>query len=259
MQCGHVFSSFAAHPHYDGFWGDEVAPGEHPYWSRARVKMHREFFRKYVEGKRGRLLDMGCGLGYFVQAAGRHSGWDAHGYEISPAAVQYAREVLKLENVNCGRLEDAGFPAESFDIVTLWDVLDHIPRPDPVLRRCQALLKPGGLLFIRTPNIANQLLRSRIKRWLWGMRPDWGYMKARDHAHHYSAESIARLLDRNGFDKVDFVHLPPIDPVGNGAGLIRAAQSACYQAVRILALATAGRLNLDNLFVAAWKSNGPRG
>ena len=70
----------------------------------------------------------------------------------------------------------------SFDIVTMWDVIDHILRPDPLLKRCHALLREGGICFIRTSNIFNQLLRARLKKLVWGMQPGVTYLQARDHA-----------------------------------------------------------------------------
>jgi hypothetical protein len=66
--CGHVFSSFRADPHYSGYWGADVAPGEHHYWSKARKKMHRDFFQRFVVRRSGRLLDMGSGLGTLMVA-----------------------------------------------------------------------------------------------------------------------------------------------------------------------------------------------
>src|SRR5688572_17873358 len=51
--CAHVLSSFRADPHYSGFWGSEVAPGVHHYWSKARARMHRDFFKRFIEGRSG--------------------------------------------------------------------------------------------------------------------------------------------------------------------------------------------------------------
>jgi SAM-dependent methyltransferase len=252
--CRHVFSSFAADPHYDSFWGGEVVRGEHFYWSKARARMHRDFTRRFLAGGSGRLLDMGSGLGFFLKAVSACTTWDGYGCEISPAAVRYAREVLGLQNVMRTRLEDADLPGSSFDIVTMWDVIEHIPRPDPVLRRCHSLLREGGLCFIRTPNVAVQLARARLTRLILGMRPNVAYLQARDHLHHYSMSSIRRLLERNGFSDVEFLHLHPI----GGSGLVGSGKSVWFEAVRALARVSGGRLNLDNLFVVARKEPGKR-
>jgi 2-polyprenyl-3-methyl-5-hydroxy-6-metoxy-1,4-benzoquinol methylase len=252
--CGHIFSSFRGDPHYTGFWGSEVAPGEHHYWSKARAKMHRDFFQRFIIGRSGRLLDMGSGLGFFLKALGQHPDWVAHGCEISPAAVKYAREHLGLKNVICSPLQDADLPRGSFDVITMWDVIDHILRPDPLLRHCHALLKQDGTLFIRTPNVAVQLLRARLLKAVRGIKPGGMYLQGADHLHHYSAHSIAQLLRRNGFVDVTFMHFHPI-ATGSGwrAAFVNPAKNTCFHVVRALALGSAGALNLDNLFVAARK------
>jgi 2-polyprenyl-3-methyl-5-hydroxy-6-metoxy-1,4-benzoquinol methylase len=251
-ECGHVFSSFRADPHYDGFWGDEVPEQAQFYWSQARARMHRDFLRRFLAGRSGKLLDMGCGLGFFVRFVGSQPGWQSYGCEISPAAVQYARDRLGLATVQQSRLEDADLPDGSFDIITIWDVIDHILQPDALLARCHALLKPGGVCFIRTPNVTVQLFRARLKRFVLGARPAVPYLQARNHAHHYSMSTIRRLLNRNGFPKVDFTHLHPIG--GTTAGrhpFVRVYKSIYFETARAVGAVTAGSVNLDNLFVVA--------
>lgn len=248
--CGHVFSSHVADPHYDGFWGDDVGDEEHFYWKTARRSMYDAFFKRFLDGRSGRLLDMGSGLGFFVKAAGAIPNWEAHGCEISPAAVRYAREKLGLTTVTCSRLEDAPLPSGSFDMITMWDVIDHIARPDPLLQRCHALLRNSGICVIRTPNVRVQLPRARVNKLLWGIKRDGWYLQPRDHMHHYSTTSIRALMQRNGFANVTFVHLPPVQASGN---LVRAVKTLWFGGVRALAFVTAGHVNLDNLFVVARK------
>lgn len=251
--CGHVFSSFRPDPHYSGYWGENVEVSENYYWSRARARMHRDFSERFIAGRSGRLLDMGCGLGYFLKAMAPHGDWDAYGREISPAAVRHAREHLGLQRVTCGALENADFPRDYFDLVTMWDVLDHIPQPDPVLSHCHALLKDGGALFIRTPNVATQLLRSRIMQ---RMQPDQRHLSATDHPHFYSMRSIRALLNRNGFASVHFTHLHPIGSVaetGWKAAVVGPLKTMSFHVLRALAVTSGGLLNFDNLFVVAHK------
>jgi 2-polyprenyl-3-methyl-5-hydroxy-6-metoxy-1,4-benzoquinol methylase len=249
--CRHVFSSFSAKPHYDGFWGNEVREGEHFYWSKARARMHQEFASRFLVGRSGRLLDMGCGLGFFLKAMSPYASWERYGCEISGAAIRHARETLGLRNVFRTRLEDADLQRDFFDIVTMWDVLEHVLRPDPLLQRCHALLREGGVCFIRTPNVFLQLPRARLTRLVLGMRPRMAYLQARDHLHHYSMVSICRLLERNGFSRVEFLHLHPVQSRGWRGG----AKNAWFEAVRALAVVTGGRVNLDNLFVLARKGS----
>jgi SAM-dependent methyltransferase len=254
--CHHVFSSFAANPHYDGYWGEEIAEGDHFYWNQARSRMHQDFFRRFIVGRSGRLLDLGCGLGFFLKAMASFASWEAYGREISPAAARYARDTLGLTRITCGRLEEVDLPQSSFDIITLWDVLDHILRPDPILSSCHALLREGGICFIRTPNVFIQLPMARLKKLLWGPQPGMDSLQARDHLHHYSMPSIRRLLERNGFSHVQFVHLHPIqgDSVSK-SGLAPRVKNAWFETVRALAVVSRGRLNFDNLFALAYRES----
>lgn len=257
--CQHVFSSFQSDPHYDGFWGEGVAERDLWYWQEARSPMYQDFFERFLVGRAGRLLDMGCGLGFFLKAMAPYATWEAYGCEISPVAVRYARDTLGLPNVLCSRLEEADVPHSAFDLITMWDVLDHLPQPDPLLRRCHALLREGGSCFLRTPNIRVQLLRARLKQRLRGMQPGVAYLQARDHAHHYSMSSIRKLLERNGFARVQFVHLRPVQTVPDGKhGAWRRAKNVGFEMVRALALVSGGRVNFDNLFVLAHKETQTR-
>jgi 2-polyprenyl-3-methyl-5-hydroxy-6-metoxy-1,4-benzoquinol methylase len=194
---------------------------------------------------------MGCGLGYFLKVLESYPGWDGHGCEISEAAVRYARETLGLSNIVRARLAEADFPPLSFDVITMWDVLDHLPHPDPVLGRCHELLAHDGVLFIRTPNVSTQLLRARLKASVLGTRPDVAHLKARDHPHIYSSATLRRLLERNGCPRVEFLHLHPI--TGHRNASLRRVKNLAFQAVRALAVVSGGRLNFDNLFAVARK------
>jgi hypothetical protein len=125
-----------------------------------------------------------------------------------------------------------------------------------LLSHCHALLKKDGILFIRTPNVATQLLRARIMKAAWGIQPGKTYLQGSDHPHHYSMRSIGRLLERNGFADLAFIHLHPIgSESGTGwrAALVSPIKNMCFQALRALAVCSGGSLNFDNLFVVARK------
>lgn len=169
--CGHVFSSHAVEQAYDGYFGYvPEALDDSFWWSTAHEKMYEGFCRKYIAGGGGRLLDIGCGMGFFVARIAGFPSWEACGYEVSPVAAAYAREKLGLDNVFHGDVLDSGFDASSFDIVTMWDVIEHIPDPDPVLSFAERVLKDDGFLFLHTPNIGIQLPKARLKKMLRGSR-----------------------------------------------------------------------------------------
>jgi hypothetical protein len=86
------------------------------------------------------------------------------------------------------------------------------------------------------------------------MRPGVTYLQARDHAHHYSMSSLRRLLERNGFSGIEFVHLRPVGSLSpKRRRLQQGLKDLGFQAVRALAVVSGGRLNFDNLFVVARK------
>ena len=251
--CGHVFSSWDADPDYEGYWGEQVRkPGE-AFWREAHGAMYEDFFRLLVREPKGRLLDVGCGLGFFVrEMQQRFPAWESHGYEISPAAVRYGRETLGIANLHAGRVEDSGFPPASFDLVTLWDVLEHLRDPEPMLGYLRGRLVPGGACFLHTPNVRVQLPKAKLRRRLRGMQPGGHYLEARDHLHLYSPRTLRTLLERNGFAEIRFVHLHPIQNVfGVQARAGRVAKNLWFHAARGLHRLSGGTLNLDNLFAVA--------
>jgi len=143
----------------------------------------------------GTLLDIGCSLGYFVEAA-NDRGWRASGVEISPYAAEQARG-LGLD-VKTGVLEDAGYPDGAFDCVTMWDVLEHVPDPTRHMLEVRRVLADGGLVVIGTPNLGHILFRIKRER--------WRHLKPREHIFYFNPSSITRLLKKTGFDVVQ----PPV-------------------------------------------------
>src|SRR5260221_6475924 len=102
-------------------------------------------------GRRGSLLDVGCAAGFFMAEA-KQRGWTPVGVEISPHTAQYAREHFGLV-VHQSDLLSLDLPPNSFDVVSLWEVIEHLPAPRPILQRAGELLKPDGILCLSTPNI----------------------------------------------------------------------------------------------------------
>lgn len=100
---------------------------------------------------RGRLLDVGCGNGR-VLAQMRELGWEVMGVEPDSEAVRIAKERFGLD-VFQGTLEEAKFPDNSFDAITMNHVIEHVPDPIGLLAECRRVLKPGGKLVMVTPNI----------------------------------------------------------------------------------------------------------
>ena len=143
----------------------------------------------------GTLLDIGCSLGYFVEAANAR-GWRASGVEISPHASGEARE-LGLD-VRTGTLDDAGFDDQSFDCVTMWDVLEHVTDPIAHMLEVRRILAPKGLVVVGTPNLAHIMFKIKRDR--------WRHLKPAEHLFYFSKPSISLLFEKTGFDMIH----PPI-------------------------------------------------
>ena len=137
--------------------------------------------------REGRLLDVGCSTGYFLNAA--RINFEPTGVEPSHWAAEFARRQLHL-NVTEGSLETAQFPSNHFDVVTLSDVIEHLPDPLNTLREVHRILRPGGWIYVVTPDIASITARLMGKRW-WGLRPA--------HIYYFSQETLKRMLESAGF------------------------------------------------------------
>ncbi len=138
----------------------------------------------------GTLLDVGCGTGDFLFAMAKNTGWQVRGLEPHPAAAARARASYGLTVDECS-LEAAPYPAESFDVVTLWDVLEHLPWPRQALRRISELLRPGGLVVIGVPD------RDSFDAKLFG--PAWAGLDLPRHFSVFSAHHVARCLNEANF------------------------------------------------------------
>lgn len=100
--------------------------------------------------QKGRLLDVGCGKGAFLRVA-QEEGWHAHGLEPNFSANKGLFEKFKISMYECDFF-DIRVPENDFDVVCLWDLIEHTPNPMAWMERCRALLKPGGLVLMATPN-----------------------------------------------------------------------------------------------------------
>lgn len=140
--------------------------------------------------KPARLLDVGCGPGYFLLAA-QKSGWNVTGLDISAKAASFARQQFGLA-VGVGELEKTELPEESFDAITLWDVLEHTPHPLRTLKQAHGLLKRDGILIAEVDNINNILWRIRRRGFP-------GCAGPRYHRYYFSLSSFVKILKLAGF------------------------------------------------------------
>ncbi len=138
----------------------------------------------------GALLDVGCSTGLFLNEMRRYGQWTLVGLEIEPSIAAYAADRFGLEVFN-GPVEAAPWPPHSFDIITLWDVLEHLPDPRGALRCLGDLLAEGGLLIVSVPNL-DSVDAGRFGRY-------WTGLDVPRHFSIFRQQDIMRLTAETGY------------------------------------------------------------
>ena len=169
--------------------------------STQRKKRERMWARrlKSIErvAKKGSILDVGCGEGLFLELA-KQKGWQVHGTDVSAYATEFTSERLG-QDVFCGEIWDTGFTQQSFDVVTLWHVLEHSTSPMRTLQELRRVLKPGGLLVLAVPNLNDRLMQAAY-RLVKGRKPRLFSTGDKEiHLFHFSVRSLRLLLEKVGF------------------------------------------------------------
>lgn len=160
----------------------------------AMIPTFRTYLKKIARylPEKGRMLDIGAATGFFLDLA-RAAGWETVGIEPSGSAAEKAGK--KGLDVRTGILEAGRFAPSSFEAITMWDVLEHLPDPAAVLGVATELLKPGGVLCINTPDAGSTWAR------LMGAR--WHLLCPPEHLCLFSGRSLAVLLSGCGLKSLE--------------------------------------------------------
>jgi len=184
---------------------------------------------KYKKG--GKLLDVGCGDGARLQVA-FDNGWDVYGLEVSNAAIEKLKKRFNLTDSEShfknASIRESGFPYASFDAITYWSVLEHVVDPLENLQEASRLLKKGGILAIRVPNVREEFLRKYQRNLAKFLMPLWmkklcgmrdlkaiplkevfdlsygtsgvvGGLDLELHVNHFSDNTLTMFLEKSGF------------------------------------------------------------
>ncbi len=170
------------------------------YGERNTSRMCNDLTRaRYVEllagfepyRKTGKLIDIGCGFGFFLSVA-HAAGWEVYGTEIAESAWTYFDRLgLPGGRIFKGDVAEADFPAASFDAATLIEVIEHVQDPARVLENIAELVRPGGLLYLTTPNF-NSLTRRLIGS-------SWSVIHPQEHLSYFTPKTLYRMLVKAGF------------------------------------------------------------
>ena len=154
-----------------------------------RHKLRFKFIQKYI--KSGSLFDLGAGWGHFM-LAGKELGYDVSGIEISQQPYEYCVNDLKLqvEHIDFFEMDTA----KQYDIITLWDVLEHIDKADTFVAKCAQHTKQNGYLFLQVPQIDSYFAKKHKDKWK---------MMGLDHVNYFSKKTITQLLEKHGYEVLE--------------------------------------------------------
>lgn len=144
----------------------------------------------------GRLLDVGCGTGLFLDVAQR-AGWEAFGLDASDYAVS-TRSADLAGRIQTGTLESVDYGAGSFDVVTMFDSFEHVYHPAAFAKRVARILTPGGLAVVATPNYDSWMRRALGSRTV--------SFKIPEHVAYYTRETLATAVS----ESLEIIHTEPI-------------------------------------------------
>ncbi len=153
-----------------------------------RHKLRFRFIRQFI--KKGKLFDLGAGWGHFM-LAGKELGYDVYGVEIAEQPYLYCVNDLKLPVDHIDFFQMDG--STKFDLITMWDVLEHIDHADVFLKKCAELTEKGGYLFLQVPQIDSYFAKRHKDNWK---------MMGLDHVNYFSKKTIREVLERNGYELV---------------------------------------------------------
>lgn len=158
----------------------------------------RTVFEKHVRnfedklGAKGKIFDVGAATGFFMKIA-EARGWRTEGIDISEYAAERGRK--DGLNIKAGTLERAELPRNTYDVVTMWDVIEHMSNPSADLLRVREMLRSNGLLAINTPDSGSLYAKILGSRWHLFVPPE--------HIWYFNRRSISKLLEKNGFEVVE--------------------------------------------------------
>jgi len=155
-----------------------------------------------------KILDVGCGHGYFLDMASQN-GWQPTGIEVVEDAVKSAQVNLGVDNILQGKLKDNCLSGSTFDAITLWDVLAIVDEPYGEIKECLRLLKKGGVIGIRTRNVWFQKMVYRLFIPFRSFAPKLDLKEPYVfNKYCFSAKSLHALLSRLGFINIKILNSP---------------------------------------------------
>ncbi len=177
---------------YENYRDEDVLAEVRKGNNRLKIKRHKlriKFIRKFINN--ARLFDVGTGWGHFLYTA-KLTGFETDGVEISKLMHYYAENDLGLK-IRQGDFFDIDLPENYYDVVTMWDVLEHIDEPGKAVKKVHKILKENGLIILQVPQIDSYISKKQ--------KENWG-MFSIEHLSYFSKSTIEKFLERYGFETV---------------------------------------------------------
>lgn len=175
---------------YSNYIGDEAN-------IRKTFQRRLNRIQRFTDGP-GRLLDVGCAAGFFLSEA-QEQGWQVQGLDVSAFAANYTQERFGI-SARHGSLLDLDFGDQRFDLVTMWDVIEHVPDPAANIAKIAGMLEPGGLFALATPDVGSLPAKLTGQRWV-------GYKLQEEHVYYFSSDTLRAMLSLAGFEILDVYHV----------------------------------------------------
>nr|MDO8135789.1 class I SAM-dependent methyltransferase [Candidatus Njordarchaeum guaymaensis] len=165
---------------------------------RGKKPLQNRFWIRYLGRLRpsGKLLDLGCGEGFFLEEAERY--YETQGADISEYAIKNAKKRRKTTRLCVKDVKHLDFPPKQFNIIVSFDLMEHIDRPLITIKQCNNILKDRGILLISVPNLQS------FGRYL--KRQDWFGYRDRTHTSLLSRNKWVNLLKKGGFEIVEVLY-----------------------------------------------------
>ncbi len=186
-----VFSS--ANPTLDELEEYYKGYGRNDYLSPITIKRYHEILDQFEKvRKTNRLLDVGCGIGFFLDVA-KERGWEVFGTEFTDKAIEICES--KGITMHKGPLNPQNYSLESFDVITSFEVIEHINTPNSEVENISKLLRKDGLFYITTPNF-NSTLR-------YYLGPKYNVIGWPEHLSYFTPSTLENLMRRHLLRKVE--------------------------------------------------------
>jgi 2-polyprenyl-3-methyl-5-hydroxy-6-metoxy-1,4-benzoquinol methylase len=181
---------------------DNILTPDSPEYKRMDniAKRHMAILARFARG--GKLLDVGCSTGLFLHRS-KQAGFNSGGVEFSLQSAEFARHQFGVDVLH-GDVSEAAGQKGVYDVVTMFDVIEHVYDPTKDIRAVHDLLKPGGLFILSTPNIDG--LFPRLSYQFAKLLDYWPHPEPPHHLFQFSVRTLSAMLERNGFETVKAFH-----------------------------------------------------